>query len=391
MAVANLYCFPRYPSDLRISNVRMEDDDEDEDVAMPNVLEEAWRELTSDAAACKSIDLLLTNKSSGAMTKEEVMKRAARTTKRLREAWFEHLATQPIENLSDDRLRSYMRYTDGLPLKDYENALDLVPELVNLVSLADALPLDGSGLPFDLKRIAARCKTAVYFAPRRFTAVQLAFDEPRSRVLLFHTGRVVGTGCNSPTAAKLAVIRALKTIAFDAGVHVAVRRFAVINEVGAIALGARLDCHAMANTHSSTSHYDPKSFVGLAWRPVGECICSEIYSTGKSNLPGSRRERHLLRSFARMAPELLRHSDNPEKAQRFAEHLREAHRPSAATQLAPVAAPTGPPPSSASFWDAEDIGPGFSRKRMRSLAMEDEDEEEDDADGLLGDSLGSFL
>lgn len=32
-------------------------------------------------------------------------------------------------------------------------------------------------------------------------------------------------------AAKLAVARALKTIAFEAGVHVAVRRFAVINQV----------------------------------------------------------------------------------------------------------------------------------------------------------------
>jgi hypothetical protein len=81
------------------------------------------------------------------------------------------------------------------------------------------------------------------------------------------------------------VARALKTISVEAGVHVAVRRFCVINQVigtgtrrafpqfdlallleqvGAIALGARLDCDAFADTHSSTAHYDPKSFVGLA-------------------------------------------------------------------------------------------------------------------------------
>jgi hypothetical protein len=35
------------------------------------------------------------------------------------------------------------------------------------------------------------------------------------------------SGCDSPMAAKLAVARALKTIAQEAGVHVAVRRFAV--------------------------------------------------------------------------------------------------------------------------------------------------------------------
>jgi hypothetical protein len=171
-----------------------DDDDENDDVATAPVngetrpaLARAWRALTTDAAACKSMDLLLANKPAGAMGMAEMTRRAKATTRRLREAWLEHLATQPIEDLSDARLRSFTRYTDGLPLKDYENALDLVPELVNLVSLADALPLDGSGLPFDLKRIAARCKTAVYFAPRRFTAVQLAFDEPRSRVLLFRT------------------------------------------------------------------------------------------------------------------------------------------------------------------------------------------------------------
>ena len=177
------------------------------------------------------------------------------------------------------------------------------------------------------------------------------------------TGRVVGTGCNNPTAAKVAIARALKTIAIQAGVHVAIRRFAVINQVGAIALGAKLDCDRFADTHSSTAHYDPKSFVGLAWRPVSECICSEIYSTGKSNLPGSRRERQLLRSFARMAPELLLHSEKPELAERFTEKLRRAHRPDGHTRQAPRATDRATAVSKEkSLWDNED---------------DDEDEDED--------------
>lgn len=32
----------------------------------------------------------------------------------------------------------------------------------------------------------------------------------------------------------------------------------VINQVGAISLGAKLDCDGFADTHSSTAHYDPK-------------------------------------------------------------------------------------------------------------------------------------
>ena len=130
------------------------------------------------------------------------------------------------------------------------------------------------------------------------------------------------------------------------------------------------------------------SFVGLAWRPISECICAgeihahldllprtipirsrllycfaEIYSTGKAkyvcspqavpsltqpiidhrfasrfrSLPGSRRQRQLLRSFARMAPELLRHSERPELAERFNERLRRSHRPEGHTRQAPRA------------------------------------------------------
>jgi hypothetical protein len=52
-----------------------------------------------------------------------------------------------------------------------------------------------------------------------------------------------------------------------------VRNFNVINQVGAFNLKATLNCEAFATEHSSTAHFDVKSFVGLAWRPAGEPIC----------------------------------------------------------------------------------------------------------------------
>ena len=297
----------------------------------------AWDVFRRDVQLCKQLDLAITKKELGTLSMDEVSTFTEEIIHGMREEYLDALSKKPIEDLSDEFLSKLSRYTDGVPLKPFENALDLVPELVNLVSLADALPLDGSPLPLNLKKIACRCKGAIYYAPRRFTAVQFPYDEPRSRVLLFHTGRLVGTGCDSPAAAKLAVIRALKSISEDAGIQIGLRRFCVINQVGAITLGARLDCNKFADVHSATSHYDAKSFVGLAWRPFGEAICSEIYSTGKSNLPGSRRERQLLRSFSRMAPELLRLSEKPELATRFSAALRAAHRPSEKTLTAPRA------------------------------------------------------
>ena len=44
--------------------------------------------------------------------------------------------------------------------------------------------------------------------------------------------------------------------------HVVLRKFAVINQVGAVSIDAKLDCEAFASTHSATSHYDRASFVG---------------------------------------------------------------------------------------------------------------------------------
>jgi len=96
------------------------------------------------------------------------------------------------------------------------------------VTLAEAVPVAGSGLtlPLDLFHIAARCNGA-YFASKRFAAVQLAYTHPRCRVLVFHTGRLVGTGCSGPMAARLAIARAQRQLAEDAGVHLHTRNFSV--------------------------------------------------------------------------------------------------------------------------------------------------------------------
>jgi len=95
-------------------------------------------------------------------------------------------AQQPVEDLSDETISKLARFTDALPLVNYSGLLSLVPRLVNVVSLAEALPIAGSGttLPLDLHAVASRCTNA-YLAPRRFAAVQLAFATPRCRVLVF--------------------------------------------------------------------------------------------------------------------------------------------------------------------------------------------------------------
>jgi hypothetical protein len=182
-------------------------------------------------------------------------------------------ALQTPKDVSDEAICRAAKWTDRLPLRSYSDVLHLCPRLVNVVTLAEAIPVAGSGLklPLDLHLIGSRCSNA-YYAPRRFAAVQLAFDAPRCRVLVFHTGRLVGTGCAGPMEARLSIMRAARQLALEANVHIHVRKFSVINQVGAASIDARLDCDAFAKTHSATSHFDRLGLglglgLGLAAQP----------------------------------------------------------------------------------------------------------------------------
>lgn len=101
-------------------------------------------------------------------------------------------------HVDDAELLHLARHSRNYALHPYRKFLHFVPRLVNVVSLAEAVPAEGSGvtLPLDVRKIASRCRGAFY-APSRFAAVQLAFSQPRSRILIFHTGHFVGTGANS--------------------------------------------------------------------------------------------------------------------------------------------------------------------------------------------------
>lgn len=65
-------------------------------------------------------------------------------------------------------------------------------------------------------------------------------------------------------------------------------------QVGAVSLEATLNCEEFASAHTSSAHYDAKSFVGLAWRPVGEPLCCEIYSTGRAKSATALEQRYSL-------------------------------------------------------------------------------------------------
>ena len=203
--------------------------------------------------------------------------------------------------------------TECLPLHAFEAVgLAFVQRVVNVVTLADTFLLPGSKsvFPLDLRRIARLCP-ASFYAPGRFSALQMGLQFPRSRVLLFHTGRLVGTGTGGMAEARLALSMAVQSLAQHAGIFLGIGNARVINTVFAGDLGVPLDCDAFASEHSEAAHFDRSSFVGLSWRPVGYDICVEIYSTGRMNIPGAINRKRGLCQFAELLPHLLIHFTSP--------------------------------------------------------------------------------
>lgn len=87
--------------------------------------------------------------------------------------------------------------------------------------------------------------------------------------------------------ARLAIARAQRQLSEEAGIHLHMRNFAVINSVAAVNLKATLNCEAFADAHKAESHFDRSSFVGLAWRPPGESCCVGALTTNSNLHTGS--------------------------------------------------------------------------------------------------------
>ena len=258
------------------------------------------------------------------------------------------------EDSSDAALSQLAMFTDSLALAPYEKFIHYVPRLVNVVTVRRARsgdsrreqPLRTDPTRRSLVRswpkrcrfqeLAASCRSTCPPSPRAaaarstrrtalpqfsshsptpgrgcWSSVRRSPDPParapganRASSARADTGRLVGTGTNSNTAARMAIMLAQRQLAREAGVCLLVRNFQTINTVGAASMAATFNCDGFASAHSSTSHYDrvsagaslpdpwiaahelfacvfaQSSFVGLAWRPPAEHICC-----GKRNNP----------------------------------------------------------------------------------------------------------
>lgn len=213
------------------------------------------------------------------------------------------------ESATDLSVSDHVRFTDAMELGPFCGMLSYVPRLVNVVTVARVAPREGSRtkLPLNLKHIARTC-TAAFFSPKRFAAVQIGLQRPRSRILVFETGKLVGTGCESITEARLATLLACLHMKRHAGLDLRIEDFEVVNTMGAAAMQTTIDCEGFQRTHTDCTMLDRSSFVGMTWRPPGQPITVEIYSTGRANISKARGYSCMRKAWVTLIPELLKHS-----------------------------------------------------------------------------------
>ena len=239
--------------------------------------------------------------------REQLARATRAVVRRARRRRLAKRATEVETDLSDARLAELAPLTDHLALQDYGNGLlNTCPRLVNVVSerprpcrtptpraqaahpRARARRLRSSRRPSRSPARASRSRSTCTPSPRgaltptsrrsgsapsswpttcrgrgSSSSVRRPDHKPascassrRARLLCADTGRLVQTGCSGPMEARLSVMRAVRQLQLEAGIHVRVRAFSVINQVGAASLHARLDCDRFATEHSSSAHYD---------------------------------------------------------------------------------------------------------------------------------------
>ena len=162
---------------------------------------------------------------------------------------------------------SIVRFAMGHPLRAYERLERYIPRVVNIVAVASASPIPGSGCTLPLsdemfQAIATKC-TGTYSAPRRFSNILLGYHEPRARVLIFQTGQIVTTGTTAISSTRLIVNIVLEQLAREAGIYLYVQKFAVKNMVASCSLDATFNCVGFSEKNSAETNYDRSTFAGM--------------------------------------------------------------------------------------------------------------------------------
>ena len=174
------------------------------------------------------------------------------------------------------------------------------PKIENVVSTVDL------SCKLDLRKIAIQARNSEY-NPKRFAAVIMRINQPKSTSLIFSNGKMVCTGTKTEVDSKKACKKFAKSIQ-KLGFAINFKDFKIQNLVASCDLGFKINLNSMSeydNNKEGFISYDPELFPGLILRLIKPKIVFLIFVSGKMVLTGAKRKEDLVEGFNKTSPLLL--------------------------------------------------------------------------------------
>jgi transcription initiation factor TFIID TATA-box-binding protein len=219
------------------------------------------------------------------------------------------------------------------------------------------------GAELDLQSIALQLDGAEY-EPAQFPGVVYRLKQPKTAILLFHSGKAVCTGGKSWKEVDDSVRIVLEQIRRGGQKVVQHPKIQVQNIVATSNLGSEINLNSVAITLGlNRVEYEPEQFPGLIFRLDEPRVVVLLFGSGKMVCTGARRPSDIelavqtvtreLRTGGLMRPERAPEVEPPERSSR------------SARESATFPSDSSPSPTSASGSDAPPRGL-FASKTSRS-------------------------
>jgi transcription initiation factor TFIID TATA-box-binding protein len=213
------------------------------------------------------------------------------------------------------------------------------------VRIENVVASSSLGSKLDLQAIALNLDRAEY-EPARFPGLIYRLDQPRTAVLLFHSGKVVCTGGKSWKEVD-ETIRIVSAMIRKGGQKIVAHPQLVVQNIVATSdLGCEINLNSVAVTLGlDRVEYEPEQFPGLICRIDDPRVVVLLFGSGKLVCTGARRPADIARAVQKITDE-LRDSEllHQERTPARPEDSR-APRRSRVPANAPVGARTVPAPA----------------------------------------------
>lgn len=162
---------------------------------------------------------------------------------------------------------------------------------------------------YDLREIAVINKAR--YGPVIFPSASCRFKFPFLTQSIFESGKFVFTGTVNHTDTLYAAYLSIYNIFKKTGRHTSLFNFRLVNVVGSLALGYRVDLDSFAAAHQWTSIFDPDKFPGVRWMPLSKKkgrlnICFIIYESGSIVITGARTDEQLAENCEKYVKDIER-------------------------------------------------------------------------------------